>query len=92
MGLVGITLILDPDSADGSLIQSRGEPTYRWEQVPQSEIDEAAKKDRIRSIDSLLKSLDSRRIRPIAEGDSAKLNELNAQVLELRKERQSLTQ
>jgi hypothetical protein len=47
---------------------------------------------RIAQIKAELAALDTRRIRPLAEGDTAYLDGLNAQAIALRAELQSLTQ
>jgi hypothetical protein len=47
---------------------------------------------RIDQIKAELRGIDTRRIRPLAEGDTAYLDGLNAQAIALRAELQSLTQ
>ena len=62
----------------------------RFVTVPDDELKARARAQRQVAIDAELMSLDIRRIRALAEGDSAKLDELNKLVLALRAERSKL--
>lgn len=58
--------------------------------IPQEELNAEAKKHRAFVIKAQLNDIDRRRMRPLAEGDTAKLEELNAEARALRAELQGL--
>lgn len=80
-----------PEDCEEGLGLVANPPTYRFDPVPQAELDAEAKADSLRAIDAQLLALDMKRIRPAAEGDAVYLKGLNDQVAALRAQRAALT-
>lgn len=62
------------------------ESLYRFEAVPDEEVQAKAKAERVRSIKAQLMAIDQKSIRPAREGDTQRLAELEAQAQALRAE------